>query len=63
MDAAGPRGQTALHGAAAAGHIEMLRLLLAHGASNRVTDEDGATPLDLARAGGKRAAVRLLLSG
>ena len=60
VDAAGPRGRTALHGAAAAGHTEMLRLLLAHGASNRATDEDGATPLDLARAAGKTAAVRLL---
>ena len=61
VDAAGPRGRTALHGAAAAGHTEMLRLLLPHRASRSVTDEDGATPLDLARAGGKRAAVRRLL--
>ena len=60
VDAAGPRGHTALHCAAAAGHTQAMRVLLAHGASRSVTDQDGATPLDLARAAGKTAAVKML---
>ncbi len=56
----GPRGRTALHYAAAAGHVEMLRELREHGASQTITDESGATPLALARAGGKAEAVKLL---
>jgi ankyrin len=56
----GPRGRTALHYAAAAGHVAVMRVLLAHGAEVSLTDETGATPLSLAWAGGKTAAVQLL---
>src|SRR5579859_1462627 len=56
----GPRGRTALHYAAAAGHVALMRLLLAHGADVSLTDETGATALNLARARGRTAAVQLL---
>lgn len=42
------RGQTALHLAAANNHVECVRVLLQHGASVRVADKDGETPLALA---------------
>ncbi len=60
VNAVGRRGRSALHYAAAAGHIEVMRVLLAHGADPGLTDEAGATPLDLARKAGKTAAARLL---
>ena len=60
VDEVGPRGRTALHGAASGGHAQVIKLLLAHGARTDVRDDAGATPLDLARAGGKTAAARLL---
>lgn len=56
----GPKGKTALHSAAAAGHLGVIKLLLAHGASTTAVDEQGHTPLDLARSAGKTAAVELL---
>ncbi len=56
----GPKGKTALHSAAAAGHTRVIKLLLAHGASVTSVDEQGHTPLDLARSAGKTAAVELL---
>jgi ankyrin repeat protein len=59
-DAVGPRGRTALHYAAAAGHVAVIGVLLEFGADVSVKDEAGATPLALARAAGKTAAVRLL---
>jgi ankyrin repeat protein len=60
VNGAGPRGRTALHYAAAAGHTKVMRVLLDHRADPGLVDEDGATPLGLARAAGQTAAVRLL---
>ena len=60
VNAVGPRGRTALHYAAAAGHVGVMRVLLSHGAEREVRDESGATPLGLARAAGQTAAARLL---
>jgi len=60
VNAVGPRGRTALHYAAAAGHVAMIGVLLARGADRRLTDDTGATPLGLAQAAGKTAAARLL---
>src|SRR5262249_10550026 len=53
-------GKTALHYAATAGHLRVITLLLEHGANTRLRDAEGDTPLDLARANGKSAAVALL---
>ena len=60
VNAVGPRGRTALHYAAAAGHLALMDVLLDAGADAALTEETGATPLGLARAAGKTAAVRLL---
>jgi hypothetical protein len=60
VDAVGPRGRTALHYAAAGGHAQVVRVLLAHGADRSLRDESGATPLALAQAAGKREAVKAL---
>jgi ankyrin repeat protein len=60
VDAVGPRGRTALHYAARAGHVEVIKVLLEYGASLTITDNDGETPLSLAKAGSKTAATRLL---
>ncbi|MHC4661446.1 MAG: ankyrin repeat domain-containing protein [Planctomycetota bacterium] len=38
-------GQTALHAAAANGHLEMVEYLIENGADVNITDEDGDTPL------------------
>lgn len=43
------RGRTALHSAASDADIGRIRLLLEHGASPDVRDQDGRTPLDVAR--------------
>lgn len=43
-------GNTALHGAAEKGHIEIGKLLIDAGASLVLSTKDGQTPLDLARA-------------
>jgi ankyrin repeat protein len=56
-------GKTALHYAAAAGHTQVIALLLDHGADPTLKDNQGSTPLDLARAGGKTAAVEALFPG
>ncbi|MCA9795600.1 MAG: ankyrin repeat domain-containing protein, partial [Candidatus Eremiobacteraeota bacterium] len=42
------RGFTALHHAAGMGDVELVKLLLAKGASKEVSNEDGKTPLDMA---------------
>jgi ankyrin repeat protein len=62
VNAAGPRGRTALHYAAAGGHTAVIQVLLEFGADARLADASGATPLALARAGGYTAAMRLLRS-
>jgi uncharacterized protein len=43
-------GQTALTLAAEAGYVELVRLLLAHGAQPNLSRSDGASPTDIARA-------------
>ncbi len=56
----GPKGRTALHYAAAAGFLDVMTLLLDHGANYRMRDREGETPLDLARRYDRFAAVNLL---
>ncbi len=60
MNAAGPKGRTALHYAAAAGFLEVMTILLEHGADYRIRDQQGETPLALARRSDRFAAVNLL---
>ena len=45
----GPKGRTALHYAAAAGFLEVIRILLDYGADYRIRDHQRETPLALAR--------------
>jgi uncharacterized protein len=56
----GPKGRTALHYAAAAGFVDVMALLLAHGADYRIRDHHGETPLALARRYERSAAANLL---
>ncbi len=56
----GPQGRTALHYAAAAGFLEVLRILLEYGADYRIRDQQGETPLALARRYDRIAAANLL---
>jgi len=51
---------TLLHIAAEAGHANVVKLLLRHGASRSALDEDGQTPLHLATASGHLEAVKAL---
>lgn len=51
-----------LHAAAAAGHIECVRALLAAGAKSTSTSATSATPLHVAAARGQASVVRLLLA-
>jgi len=46
-------GQTALHDAVEAGHVESVRVLLKHGASRTVVERNGKTAYELAKANGK----------
>ncbi|HET6249513.1 MAG TPA: ankyrin repeat domain-containing protein [Tepidisphaeraceae bacterium] len=56
-------GQTALHEAAAAGHVEIVRLLLAHGADVAcITPLLAITPLHVAAQNGHKDVVELLLA-
>jgi len=43
-----PNGETALHGAAMFGHLDIIKLLLRYGADATVTNRDGNTPYQLA---------------
>jgi ankyrin repeat protein len=61
VNAPGPKGKTALHYAAAAGHLKTMTVLLDNGADPRLKDVQGNTALDLARSAGKSHAVTLLL--
>jgi ankyrin repeat protein len=45
-------GFTPLHGAAQNGQLEMVQLLLEHGADPSMRDTAGRSPLDFAREGG-----------
>jgi ankyrin repeat protein len=53
-------GHSALHAAAAAGNTVMARRLLEHGADPDLADDDGRTPVDLAREGGHDDLLGLL---
>jgi ankyrin repeat protein len=61
VNAADPKGRTALHGAAVSGHMRVMKVLLDHGADVTVRDHDGQTPLALARAKGHADAIALLI--
>jgi ankyrin repeat protein len=61
INATDPKGRTALHGAAVAGHTKVMMVLLHHGADVTLKDNQGNTALALARAGGKTAAAALLI--
>eukprot|EP00727_Mastigamoeba_balamuthi_P012208 m51a1_g761 hypothetical protein (228) ;mRNA; r:555311-556321 len=52
--------RTAVHWAAAGGHVELLRYLLGRGAAAQPSDESGWTPLMSASSAGRAAAVRVL---
>ena len=55
-------GDTALHGAAETGNVEIMRLLLDKGANLNAKNKQGGTPLMWAAVFGNDDAVRLLLS-
>ena len=55
------RNRTPLHAASYEGHIDVARLLLAHGADADVKDEDGDTPVADAKSRGHSAVVALLV--
>ena len=60
VNAMGPKGRTALHYAAAAGFLEVMTILLDHGADFRIRDHQNETPLDLARRYERSDAANLL---
>ena len=57
----GGDGDTALHRAAAYGHVDLVRLLLQAGAYVNAVDADGATPLLAAAYHGHLAVVKILV--
>jgi Ankyrin repeats (3 copies) len=57
-----PHGATALHIAAQAGNVELLALLLDHGATIDATAENNSTPLMWAAGAGNFNAVKFLIS-
>ncbi|MBN2133300.1 MAG: ankyrin repeat domain-containing protein [Sedimentisphaerales bacterium] len=63
LEATDMQGRTPLHLAAAAGRVEMIRLLCERGAAVDMADERGATPLHLAASFGRAEAVAGLLAG
>lgn len=60
INAVDENGATALHHAAAKGHVEIARLLIAHGADLERTDRKGRTPLMIAMAQGRTDVVKLI---
>lgn len=61
VDAVDSNGKTALHHAAAAGHVQVMTVLLDFGADTRLKDYQGQTALSLALTAGKTAAASLLM--
>jgi hypothetical protein len=57
------KGETPLHHAAQHGDLEVIKLLLAHGADPNAKTPVGATPLHVARAFGEEKAAKLLVEG
>jgi hypothetical protein len=55
------KGETALHHAARHGDVEVIKVLLAHGADPNAKTPVGATPLHVARAFGEERAAKLLV--
>lgn len=60
VNAVGPKGRTALHYAAAAGFLKVMTILLDHAANYKIRDDQGETPLALARRYDRIAAGNLL---
>jgi hypothetical protein len=60
LNAAGPKGVTALHAAAKAGFVSVLEVLLAAGADTKVLTNAGETPLRLAQKHKRAGAVKVL---
>ena len=60
VNAAGPKGVTALHAAAKAGFARVVDVLLKAGADREARTKAGETPLDLARRNKRAAAAALL---
>jgi ankyrin repeat protein/energy-coupling factor transporter ATP-binding protein EcfA2 len=56
------RGASALHRAAAEGHLRVLKYLISSGSDLEAEDENGVRPLHVAALSGKRAVVELLVS-
>ena len=63
VDHASLYGRTALMIAAEAGHLEAVRLLVAHGADADFADLHGETPLMVAAKGGRDDVVEYLVEG
>ena len=59
-DRAHKDGETPLYGACWNGHVDAARLVLDNGANVDRTDENGWTPLDIAKENGHSSIVALL---
>ncbi len=57
-----PFGMSVLHSAAFEGYADIIVLLLKHGANINITDEYGATPLEMAASSNKKSVVEVLLA-
>ena len=53
-------GSSILHGAAATGNVDMVKLVIRKGGDPDAVDDQGRTPADIARAGGHTDAARVL---
>ena len=60
INAVGPEGRTALHYASRGNSVKLCELLLHAGADETMLDEEGKTPLDVARSLGKKEIVQHL---
>ena len=55
------QGNTAMHLACAAGHVGVIRILLANGADVDITNDTGERPIHLASRNGREEAVKVLI--